>query len=53
MKEKRYYANALKLLYVFKHKNRKRGILTRTNKAFYKVLIRYGQNEWLELVRSN
>lgn len=52
-KSKRYYANLLKLMYIFKYKKRDRGNLSRTNKAFHKALIRYGQNKWLELARIN
>ena len=49
MKTKRDYALALKTMYSISHKNRQRGIHTRTNKAFYYVLKRYGHDAWVEL----
>jgi len=49
MKSKRHYALALKLMYMLNHKNRQRGIHTRTNKAFKYVLKRYGHDAWVEL----
>lgn len=53
MNQKRYYANAMKLLYIFRHKKRRRGILSRTNKAYALMYTRYGHEGWLEFVRNN
>lgn len=50
--QKRQYVNALKLIYIFKRKNRKRGELSRVNKAYFRVLRKYGHKGWVELARN-
>lgn len=52
MKTKRDYALALKTMYFISHKNRQRGIHTRTNKAFCHVLKKYGHQAWVDLAKS-
>ena len=52
MKTKRHFALALKLMYLLHHKKRLRGLNTRTNKAFYNVLKKYGHDAWVQLGKS-
>jgi hypothetical protein len=51
MKNKRYYTNLLKLMYIFKYKIRDRGNLSRTNKAYYKAIKKFREEGRLELTK--